>query len=321
METQNTTPQPEVPQENALSAEAYLADKERRQKLERDLVTMGLNAEEIRRLLSADSHTTKPPKASSTPAKASLPALPVTPPKEPAPSLLGRRNKQNPNRVTAEHLQSFAAELISKKAEAQVKVIEEATKELPAFRESSMQEKREAETLLREANNLRRREKFADAERKCREALEMIPKDAPALELLGDILVGVAKIDPALAAYRRAMEADPRRTTAEKKYGDLLVMQQQWSGVDPEAVQGNPWVPTLLSTLLPGAGQIANGEWFKGILVMLSLVGIYYYRSFAHITLLRKSVDWNSLMLLSLAGVIYVWGISDALRVSRQKAR
>lgn len=317
METQPNSPQGDTP----LSADALLADKERRQKLERDLVAMGLNAEEIRRLINADSHTTEAPKPSPNTPK-STPALPLTTlPKEPALPFAGRGKKPNPNRVTAESLQSFAADLISKKSEAQVQAITEASKELPAFRESSMQEKREAETLLREANNLRRREKYLDAEKKCRQALEMVPKDAPALELLGDILTGIAKIDEALAAYRRAIEADPRRITAEKKYGDLLVRQQDWGGVDPEAVQGNDWVPTLFSALLPGSGQMANGEWIKGLCIIASLVGLYYYRSMNHIALAKKGTDWNTIMLFSIAGIIWIWAISDALSVSRKKHR
>lgn len=318
METQSNSPQDQP----AVSADALLADAERRQKLERDLVAMGLNAEEIRRLLNADSHTTEPAKPSPSAPKSTIPLPPTPLPTEKTPSLLmGRGKKANPNRVTADHLHSFAAELMTKKVATQTQSIKETSKELPEFRESSMQERREAEALLREAHNLRRRERFGEAEQKCRQALELVPKDAPALELLGDILTGVAKLDEALAAYQRATEADPRRTSAEKKYGDLLVRQQDFENYDPEAVQGNDWVPTLLSALLPGAGQCANGEWMKGVSIAAVLGGIYYFRIFSHTHVARKGTDWDTIVVFTIMGILWVYAISDALSGSKRQRR
>lgn len=312
-------PKPEEIAEK-LSAEAYLADQERRKSLERDLIQMGMNAEEIKRLLAANSRSTEPTKEEVKPRK---PSAPLPPPAKPAPtpSLMTGKQKPNPNRITEQHLQSFAADLMAQRSEKQTQAVVEAAKDLPAFRESSMEEKREGENLLREASLLRRKEKYGEAEVKCRAALEKIPKDAPALELLGDILAGVAKIDEALAAYKRATEADPKRISAEKKYANLFGLQQEWGGVDPEAVQANPWVPTLLSALCPGLGQFANGDWIKGIVILFSILGIYYYRTITHIPIPKGQIDWNTLTLLFLAGIVWLYGISDALRVSREKAR
>jgi tetratricopeptide (TPR) repeat protein len=303
-----------------LSAEAYLADQVRRKQLERDLIAMGMSAEEIKRLLAANSHTTEPTKEELQSRK---PSMPLPPPTKPAsnPSLMRGKQKPNPNRVTEQHLQSFAAELMAQRSEKQTQAVVEASKDLPEFRESSMEEKREGENLLREASLLRRREKFGEAEVKCRAALEKIPNDAPALELLGDILAGVARIDEALAAYKRATEADPKRTSAEKKYANLFGLQQEWGGVDPEAVQANPWVPTLLSALCPGLGQFANGDWIKGIVILFSILGIYYYRTITHIPMPKGKIDWNTLTLLFLAGSVWLYGIADAMRVSKEKAR
>ena len=71
---------------------------------------------------------------------------------------------------------------------------------------------------------------------------------------------GVARTDEALATYKRALEADPKRSSAERKYGELLVLQQNWHLADPEAVDANPWFARLLSMMLPGLGQFHNGE-------------------------------------------------------------
>ncbi len=82
--------------------------------------------------------------------------------------------------------------------------------------------------------------------------------------MLGDILQGVGRVDEALAAYKRATEADAKRTAAERKYGDLLMRQQNWNFADPEAVAPNRWLNSIVS-LLPGVGQAFNGDWVKAI--------------------------------------------------------
>lgn len=167
-------------------------------------------------------------------------------------------------------MEGLAAELLSAKAEAQARAVEQVSLGLPDFRDSSPQEIRQAEGLLREASMFRRREKFRDAEAKCREALNYAPKDAAALELLGDLMQGVGKINEALAAYKRAQKADPKRSSAERKYADLLMLQQSWNRLDPEAVPKNGYVAVMLSLLLPGAGQIYNGEYGKGVFFLLA---------------------------------------------------
>src|SRR5437588_10801481 len=85
---------------------------------------------------------------------------------------------------------------------------------LPEFRESSAQERIEADRQLTAANISRRRGLYKQAEKECRDALELIPSDAAALELYGDILQGTGRVDDAVFAYERAVKADPNRKTA-----------------------------------------------------------------------------------------------------------
>src|SRR5262249_19697265 len=54
---------------------------------------------------------------------------------------------------------------------------------LPEFRESSTQERIEADKLLTAANISRRRGLFKQAEKECLDAIALVPKDATALEL------------------------------------------------------------------------------------------------------------------------------------------
>ena len=224
---------------------------------------MGMKPDEIRRLLDANANTTEAPP--TTPG--SLPGVAPTP-LVPAPRNPKLAAKQKLAARTAD-LHSFAAQLQSSSAAARVQAVEAVSLDLPPFRQSTTQERMQAETILREVYALRKREKYAEALAKCREALNLVPSDAAAIEMYGDLLQGVARTNEAIAAYKRAVEADPKRVSAERKYGDLLVMQEQWSERDPEEVPKNPVAAAVFSLLLPGAGQIHTGQTLKGIVLLV----------------------------------------------------
>ncbi len=245
------------------AADILQADIARRRKVEMDLARMGMKPDEIKRLLDANASTFEPSPTD---------AAPYLVPGAMPPSALAPRNPkqaaQQKLAARAADLQSFAAQLQSSTAAARVQAVEAVTLDLPEFRASTNQERQQAEALLREVYALRKREKYAEALAKCREALTLVPSDAAALEMFGDLLQGVARTNEAMAAYKRATEADPKRASAERKYGDLLVRQQQWSEADPEEVPKNPIAAAAFSLLLPGAGQLHTGQRMKGIVLL-----------------------------------------------------
>jgi tetratricopeptide (TPR) repeat protein len=189
---------------------------------------------------------------------------------------------------------------------------------LPEFRESSAAETERAESLLRQANLAKRRERYAEAEAGIREALHLTPSDALAIEMLGDVLQGVGRVDEAMLAYRRATLADPKRASAERKYADLLVRQQEWSVEDPEALPHRPMISTLLSCLLPGSGQILNGETTKGLLLMagagICLLGLIFWGGIgsAAASGVRQGRNPGVLVPLAAGGLLYLYAIADA---------
>ena len=326
-----------------------LADVEKRRKVEQDLARMGMTPVEIQRLLNADANTTESkepvirrgssPDAKSNPlfspnANANLPT------KGKAAAVRQKRDSR------ASDLESFAAQLAasnSAKRIVQEKEIEIVNLDLPEFRESSIQEIRQTETLLRDASALRRREKYSEAIAKCREALALTPSDATALELLGDLFQGVARTSEALSAYRRATEADPKRFSAERKYGDLLMRQQEWPDDDPEEVPKNPVVSAVFSLLFPGAGQIHNLQYVKGAVMLggaLLCVGAWFVfgtgkqayetsqnRPSAKTTVKRSklTVEWGSEMPLLISRVCYIalmiGSAADAYSVAKRNFR
>jgi tetratricopeptide (TPR) repeat protein len=300
-----------------MDADTLLADAARRKKVEDDLRRLGASPDEVRRLLNADAHSVDPlsrPATTTAPTAAS---------KLPLPPTVAARGRAR--RVAADSLNGFAAELMSQRSAAQVKAVEEAERRFPPFRPSSPQEIRQSEQLLRDAASLRRREKYAEAEAKCREALDLVPKDAAGLELLGDLLQGIARIDEALAAYKRAVEADPKRASAERKLADLLVQQQQWNGPDPEAAPKKPYVAVFLS-LIPGLGQFHNGDTGKGLFFLAADAGCYYliaqspWGAAGHHVAHRFDFGWLA-CLTATAVVVLAAGIDAAIVAKNGGAR
>jgi tetratricopeptide (TPR) repeat protein len=249
------------------------ADAAQRMKVEKDLTRLGMRPDEIRRLVNA-SATTFEADPNSLPILTASPAATSAQFQSPSASKSKRVSASS-----LSSLESFAAQLNSASAAKSTAAVREVHLDLPPFRESSVAESVQAEALLRDASMMRRREKFKEAELKVREAIVLTPKDGAALELLGDILQGVGRVDEALAAYKRATEADSKRANAERKYGDLLMRQQNWNFADPEAVAPNRWLNSILS-LLPGVGQAFNGDWAKAatffILDVVCILLLFY---------------------------------------------
>lgn len=194
----------------------------------------------------------------------------------------------------------------------------------PEFRDSTAEEADKADKVLRQAALHKRRGRFADAAKECEEAIRLIPKDAAALELYGDILQSLGRVDDALAAYRRAGEADPRRASAEKKYAELLLMQDR----SVSAFQGptevrNPYVAVLLSALCPGAGQYYNGQPVKALtlaFLALGFVALLFWTPLGFATA-EIGLSATSVVLIVLLGALYIYALVDANLVARMPVR
>ncbi|MDW8207387.1 MAG: hypothetical protein RMJ43_06090 [Chloroherpetonaceae bacterium] len=293
--------------------DVLLQDEARRRQLETELARLGMSPEEVRRLLFARPDTAAPNAGPAAPGAPSTP-LPAVVPLPQAGSIPATGAFAGQGSV-----QQLAAQAVARAMERLMAAIEEAARALPAFRESSAEEVRQAEALLRDAHLLRRREKYPEAIARCREAIDLVPKDASALELYGDLLQGVARIPEALAAYRQATLADPKRASAERKYGDLLMRQQQWDTGDPEAVPKNSVVAAMLSLIVPGAGQIYNGEGTKGLFFLLGTVVSLFLIFWSPWGLNSRQSGINPVLTATLifVCVLYLISVTDAGMTAR----
>ncbi len=193
--------------------------------------------------------------------------------------------------------------------------------QFPEFRESSQDEKEQADTLLTRALLEKRRERLEEAEKICWQALQLIPKDAGVLELYGDIMQEQGRVDDAISCYARGKMIEPHPASVENKYAELLLMQNQ-SVINMDLqVPRNPWIALCLS-FFPGAGQLYNGEYLKGALLLLI--------SFVMLLLLGWSpfgfpglsgqITTSFVILMSISIIVFIYAMIDA-HLSAQKTR
>lgn len=271
---------------------------ERRKQVEMDLLKMGMSPVEIQKLVNADASSKSSP----------LGTQPVTTAK--------------PANATMDiHAMAAAAE-----AERNAKLLQrvnELTEQFPEFRTVPDADLLVGEKTLRDAMMLRRQGKLKEAEETCRRGIAINPKEASGLELLGDILQDVARIEEAMAAYRRAVQADARRSSAEKKYADLLSMQQHWAVVEVEEQGRKPGYSLLLSLLLPGLGQFFNGQTGKGIFFIVADVILFYLLSYSPYGFnnAHQHSGISTALIAVVAAAISVWGVSawDAFVGAKRK--
>jgi tetratricopeptide (TPR) repeat protein len=196
---------------------------------------------------------------------------------------------------------------------------------LPPFRDASTEQRMEADRLLTSTNIARRRGNFAEAERLCREAIDRVPRDAIALEIYGDILQGVGRVDDALYAYQRATEADSKRRTAEKKYAELMLLQnREIDLLRQEFIPRNPNVAVFFSALFPGAGQLYNGDSLKGLIIAVVMLVCVYVLGWTPYGFYHGQTTLGAPLVLSMitAGAVYIYAVVDAnLTARRGKAR
>ncbi len=163
----------------------------------------------------------------------------------------------------------------------------------PALPKRDYAAEEEAGRRLTNAHIQLRRGLVADAETAARAILAERPTDAGALELLGDVQATRGEWETACASYQAALQSAPGKASAEAKFAKATLRQaerqrQEKMGVayaaedtslmrSGEAGDGRraPGWGILGSTICPGLGQIAAGEYVKGgILVGVFLLGL-----------------------------------------------
>jgi tetratricopeptide (TPR) repeat protein len=201
-----------------------------------------------------------------------------------------------------------------------------------------MREGEEVERLLTQANIERMRGNFLAARRLIEQALQKAPERADVHELLGDVYKAVGDLQNALECYRKARELDPKRRSAEEKFAaTLLEINPPTVSDEIPFLPKNPTFAVLLSALLPGAGQVYNEQWLKGIVMcVVALLSLGYFLQFYHqirsaatvfptlgqVQQQLEQASVGEILLLLFAGLtafcVWTWSILDAYNTARK---
>ena len=146
----------------------------------------------------------------------------------------------------------------------------------------------EVERLLRQAHLEKMRGQSEQARATLQHALELMPDNPDVWEVLGDYRREAGDWKGAYEAYKRAHELIPENPHIERKFAESVLMltrqQEQYrhwelalegkADGDALLMPRNPGLAFLLSMLMPGVGQLYNGQWVKGgVLITLYVLG------------------------------------------------
>lgn len=205
------------------------------------------------------------------------------------------------------------------------------------------------------ANALRVKGDFVAGEDACRKALEIDPDDLRAGEMLGEFLYERGKLEEARDQFKQLLERDKSLSRIERRYAMIALeigdrerqrdlVQDVFARRSMEAEnRRNAGLAMLLSAVAPGVGQIYNGEFVKGGIVLasflLSLIvvgyspgtGDFIKQAFYTITAGRPdpqnpgiTMQYPSVWFLLFAGIgtfAYIYAVIDAPIVAAKRGQ
>ena len=146
--------------------------------------------------------------------------------------------------------------------------------------EQDVKKRSEFDRLITAAHVYRRRGDYAQAEQTIRQALEIDPSDAEALEFAADMLFARGELEKAAEQYKLIAEQDKSRSSAEEKYATAVLQIAEGKRqqdllremLENPAKFRTPARSPLLATLIsaaPGFGHLYCGKLAKGIVLFV----------------------------------------------------
>jgi hypothetical protein len=146
----------------------------------------------------------------------------------------------------------------------------------------------EIRSAMSKAHALRHRGDSAGAENVMREIVAKYPEHPDALEANAELLIDQNKLPEARDLLARVIAEHPGRISTERRHAEIVlriankdaVVQRLLTGdmgdiMNPAGVKRHAATGGFFSLLLPGFGQIYNGEFVKGICFASSAVVLW----------------------------------------------
>jgi TM2 domain-containing membrane protein YozV len=141
--------------------------------------------------------------------------------------------------------------------------------------------------LLGRATLARAHHKLDEALALARQAASLEETSWESHELVGDLLMEKGEAEAAMASYRRARKIAVDRPLLEDKIAraalrqaaDQTAARRTQALLDgtarPDAPKRNPGYAALFSFVIPGLGQVYNGEILKGLILLVAYVALF----------------------------------------------
>lgn len=160
--------------------------------------------------------------------------------------------------------------------------------------------KAEIDRLLSRANVHRMRGEYIEAEDVLKEVLSLDESRVDVHEMMADMLYGRGQLESAAEEYKNIMEANPGCASAETKYAKVMLEKgenEYEKKLARDMIENpgkysnppqHPLAAFLLSAVVPGLGQLYNGERIKGLIIL----GVFLFS----VLILSVSPDTGNLL-------------------------
>jgi tetratricopeptide (TPR) repeat protein len=209
----------------------------------------------------------------------------------------------------------------------------------------------ELDRLLSQAHVFQMRGEVARAAELLEQAAELQPENAHVWELRGDLLMEMHRYEDARDAFAKALDLHPDEPRLEKRHARAVFQiqerkfereQMELMVTNPELARPQlvgprrPSLAALLSLLVPGSGQLYNGQYVKGGIILGLMVALSLYLltnpgfnrfvdSILHLTAGRHAPVGGLGFAVSLAAfvalVVYSYALADAVAVALRTGR
>ena len=184
----------------------------------------------------------------------------------------------------------------------------------------------QAEGLIRQANLAKIRGDKGLYERLVHEASTIAPGSSTVQEAVGDAYLATKQVRKAKDAFQLAVKLDPSNASAERKFGEAvlsvqLALDPMFATIPEDDSVASGKAGLIMSFLIPGLGQLANGDNAKGYPMLggwlLGVVGsLAVPQGLAGLATVIgvKGPAFNPIVLIPvlLAFGCWIWSIGDA---------
>lgn len=174
------------------------------------------------------------------------------------------------------------------------------------------------EELLRQANLLRIRRDYSGAAALTEKALALEESVRGRLQL-GEIREDFGDFAGALHEYHRALEIAPGNPQVENRIGCLALRQASMGSIAAPSLRRSPLTAALLSAIFPGAGELYNLDFIKGLAIMLAYMIFFsqvFFDLFGAVISMSQSgavaIGSSFYIFLLLAILLWLYSIYDA---------